>query len=54
MLSVLLVVNDSELDGTEGSMDARCGNSCCLQLKTMSLYYKVVFVVGEKERKRGI
>jgi hypothetical protein len=48
MLSVLLVVNDSELDGTEGSMDARRGNSC-LQLKMMSLYHKVVLVVGGKE-----
>jgi hypothetical protein len=53
MLSVLLVVNDSELDGTEGSMDARCGNSR-LQLKMMSLYHKVVSVVGGKEEKRGI
>jgi hypothetical protein len=53
MLSVLLVVNDSELDGTEGSMDARCRNSC-LQLKTISVYHKVVFVVGGKEGKCGI
>jgi hypothetical protein len=34
-------------------MDARCGNSR-LQLKMMSLYHKVVSVVGGKEEKRGI
>jgi hypothetical protein len=47
MLSVLLVVNDSELDGTEGSIDARGGNSpSCPQLKAMMLYSKAVFGVG--------